>query len=321
MVTMTKPPPMERQLALLAGAKHPLTQDEAFTRLPYSYPEEGKRDSRRKAFARDLEALQALGAVILAEDAGEGEHRYRLMAEDEGLSKDFLLEPEEALRLRSLLDSALVRSQLAAPAGQALAKLLSYHAPFDEAAQGEEAGDEARELGGRCEKLRVCAAEGRACTINYPDHQGNDARRDISPGGLFFRFGKPYCAALCHRDGVVKAFSVERMSQLRLSREAGRPLPAGFKLADFASRNAFRLGAASGAVTARLRVLPEEAWRLKERMPAAVVSEDKAGVLEAEFEVSAPERFFKFVLGFGEFAQILSPPQLKQDFLAFLDQA
>jgi len=44
-------------------------------------------------------------------------------------------------------------------------------------------------------------------------------------------------------------------------------------------------------------------------------------VLEAEFEVSAPERFFKFVLGFGEFAQILSPPQLKQDFLAFLDQA
>jgi predicted DNA-binding transcriptional regulator YafY len=109
------------------------------------------------------------------------------------------------------------------------------------------------------------------------------------------------------------------MSQVRLSREAGRALPAGFKLADFANRNAFRLGPAAGTVTARLRVLPEEAWRLKERLPATIVSEDKAGVVEAAIEVAAPERFFKFVLGFGEYAQILDPPELRQAFLKHLE--
>jgi len=316
------PDPMERQLALLAllaGAKQPLTQEQAFARLPHSYPEGGLRDSRRKAFARDLEALQALGAVILAEDDGDGAFRYRLQSSEQGLPREFRLGVDEARHLRALLGGSLAQSQLAAPAAAALAKLLAYHAPFDEAAEGEQAGAGSRELSGRCEKLRACAAQGKACTINYPDHQGRDERRDVSPGGLFFRFGQPYCVALCHRSGTVKVFGVAKMSQVRLSREPGRALPAGFKLADFANRNAFRLGPAAGTVTARLRVLPEEAWRLKERLPASIVSEDKAGVVEAEIQVAAPGRFFKFVLGFGGFAQILGPPELRQAFLAHLE--
>ena len=313
---------MERQLALLAllaGAKQPLTQEEAFARLPRCYPEGGQHDSRRKAFARDLEALQSLGAAILAEGDDEGKFRYRLLGEGECLPRDFRLGAAEAQRLRGLLGSALAQSQLAAPAAAALAKLLAGHAPFDETALGEAAQPAARDLSGRCEKLRVCAAQGRACTISYPDHQGAPQRRDITPGGLFFRFGQPYCVALCHNSGTVKVFGVAKISQLRLSREAGRPLPAGFKLADFANRNAFRLGPAAGTVTARLRVLPEAAWRLKERLPAAIVSEDKAGVVEAAIEVAAPERFFKFVLGFGEFAQILGPPELRRAFLQHLE--
>jgi predicted DNA-binding transcriptional regulator YafY len=312
---------LERQLALLAllaGTKQPLDQTEVFDRLPNFYPDKGKQATRRKAFARDLEVLQTMGAAILAEDkAGNGVFRYRLMPESDGLPRDFRLSEEEAKSLRGMLLTPMAASQLAAPARQVLVKLLSFHSPFDEKALGEES--DAQDLTNRCEKLRACAREGRACTITYPDHQGNPERRDISPGGLFFRFGEPYCAGLCHRSDVVKAFKVAKIEELRLSKQPGRPLPADFDLGAFASRNAFRLGAPSEAVKARLRVLPEEAWRLKERMPGSVVSEDKAGIVVAEIEVAAPERFFKFVLSFGEFAEILGPPKLRQDFVKHLE--
>ena len=60
------PQALDRQLALLAaiaGAKKALSQDELFKRLPNSCGQD-QRASARKAFARDLEALQSLGAPI-----------------------------------------------------------------------------------------------------------------------------------------------------------------------------------------------------------------------------------------------------------------
>ncbi|MGH7441481.1 MAG: helix-turn-helix transcriptional regulator, partial [bacterium] len=122
----------------------------------------------------------------------------------------------------------------------------------------------------------------------------------------------------CHRDRVPKTFAVAKISRLEVAEEAWLAPPKGFDLKKYTDRNAFQLETEMGVKKVEIRVSAEESWRLKERAPWAVTHDYPDGAVRAEFEISSSKRFFRMVLGYGSFAEILGPPELRAEFSAFL---
>ncbi len=311
---------LERQLALIAllsGAKRGLTRDNIFARLKsfYPIPTVPKNAAAQKTLARDLEALAAMGFPVLSIQ-DEGECLYRLPDMGESLPEEFALNGSEAGGLRALLGDPVVVQQLAPPIDGILAKLLAFHAPFDPEAQGEKR--EGAALDARLSRLLAMAREKSAAQIDYPSRQGALESRVISPIGGWLHRGLPYVVAVCHRDNGTKTYSVTKIARLEACAEPFREPPVDFDFAEHANRNAFRLENENGLKKVQIHVTAEESWRLKERAPWSVVEHCPDGAVRAEFEVSSLHRFYRMVLGYGRFAEIISPPEVRADFSAFL---
>jgi len=310
---------LERQLALmalLAGAKRGLSREDIFGRLETFYPTEtGKQAvAAKKMLARDMESLAGLGLPILSsgEDGGD---RYRVAGTGETLPADFCLSESEASGLRELLEDPVVVQQLAPPSARVLSNLLAFHAPFDQEGQGE--NRESSALDARLSRLMAMARVKSAVQISYPSRTGTVETRVISPIGGWLHHGRPYVVAMCHRDQVPKTFTVAKIARLEASAELFFGAPKGFVFEEHANRNAFRLEN-EGLRKVQIRIAAEESWRLRERAPWAVVEDYPDGAVKAEFAVSSPRRFYRMVLGYGRYAEILGPPEMRSEFAAFL---
>jgi predicted DNA-binding transcriptional regulator YafY len=311
---------LERQLAvmaLLAGAKRGISRDDIFQRLENFYPAATAKQAvaAKKMFARDLESLATMGLPVLS--VGEdGEDLYRLAGMGETLPDDFSLSVSEASGLRALLDDPVVSQQLASPSARVLSNLLAFHAPFDLEGQGE--NKEGSALDARLSRLMAMARDKSAAQVDYPSRTGAVETRVISPIGGWLHRGLPYVVAVCHRDQSPKTFSVAKIARLEAGAEAFREPSKDFKFEEHANRNAFRLENAIGLRKVQIRISAEESWRLKERAPWSVVENYPDGAVRAEFEVSSPRRFYRMILGYGRFAEILGPPEIRSEFAAFL---
>ena len=170
----------------------------------------------------------------------------------------------------------------------------------------------------RLARLLAMARAETVAQISYPSRTGKLETRCVSPiGGWLYR-GKAYVVGVCHRDIFPKTFAVARISRLEAADELYLQAEDGFDLQAYATRSQFRLEQEIGLRRVTLKVSAEEAWRLKESDPEAVVEEYPDGAVKAEFEVTSPRRFYQYVLGFGRYGSIVSPPELKAGFAAFL---
>jgi predicted DNA-binding transcriptional regulator YafY len=311
---------LERQLALmalLAGSRSGLDRKAIFARLKHFYPVESPKQAvaAKKQFARDIESLAGMGLPVLSV-LEDGENLYRLAGTGEVLPEDFSLSAAEAAELREILEDPVVAQQLAAPSARVLSNLLAFHAPFDQGGHGEAL--ENSPVDARLSRLLAMARSRTAAQIEYPAHSGGLETRVISPIGGWLHRGVPYVVAECHRDHFPKTFSVAKIARLETSAEAFQAPPKDFDFEEHAGRNAFRLENEIGLRRVGIRISAEESWRLKERAPWAVVEEYPDGAVRAEFEISSPRRFYRMVLGYGRFAEILGPPSIRSGFAAFL---
>jgi predicted DNA-binding transcriptional regulator YafY len=269
----------------------------------------------KKMWARDLESLAAMGLPILSVEE-DRRVLYRLAGAGETLPDDFSLSVSEAGGLRALLDDPVVVQQLASPGARVLSNLLAFHAPFDLEGQGESRQGSA--LDARLSRLMAMARDKSAAQIDYPSRAGALETRVISPIGGWLHRGLPYVVAVCHRDQSPKTFAVAKIARLEAGSEVFQEPSRDFSFEDHANRNAFRLENAIGLRKVQIKVSAEESWRLKELAPWSVVEDYPDGAVRAEFEVSSPRRFYRMVLGYGRFAEILGPPEIRSGFAAFL---
>ena len=118
-------------LTLLASSRYPLTRAEIFKKLPSYYGDpKRKADSAKKMFERDKAELSDAGYDLLAEPMESGDYKYRLDKPTDFLDRNFLLTQEQAQTLNKSLNDPVFRGQLPGVALSALAKLLTFHAPF-----------------------------------------------------------------------------------------------------------------------------------------------------------------------------------------------
>jgi predicted DNA-binding transcriptional regulator YafY len=312
---------LERQLALIAlltESRHGLSRTLIGSKLPHFYPAntENELEASRKKLQRDAETLSAMGMPVFCTQGSTGDERFEIAPGAEPLPDSFVLTAAETQGLRQLLEDPVLCQQMDEPSRRALSNLLAFHAPFDEDAKGE--GMEHSQDEARLARLLGMARSETAAQISYPSRLGALESRCFSPIGAWLYLGKSYVVGICHRDMIPKTFSVTRISRLEAANELYLPPPDGFDLRAHATRNMFRLEQEIGLRKVELRVSAEEAWRLKESSPEAVTQELPEGAVIASFEITSPRRFYRYALGFGRYAEILSPPELREGFRTFL---
>ena len=297
---------LERLLDLIAALLHterPLTAEELHERIP-GYPEE--KDSFKRAFERDKRDLREMGVPVRIEDVPgrmPPEDGYRIDP-DEYYLPDPGLEPDElaaihlaatAVRLEGTSASAGLRKLGAPVTGDTPATV----ATLPSAPHLSVAFD----------------AVGARRQLRF-DYHGKP--RVVDPSRLQHQRGRWYLQGHDHSAGEPRSFRLDRIEG---GVEVGEPGSAEVDLdpADNPLQlDAWALGD-DEPVIARLRVAAPQAGMavaaVGDRVPAQW--EDDGSVV-LELPVRRPEGFRSFVLGFLDDAEVLGPPSLRDDLVAWL---
>lgn len=290
-------------VAALLDTKRPLSRAELQERVP-GY--QGSPEAARRAFERDKETLRGMGIPLAVEpvdpavpEMGEG---YRIPREQYELA-DPHLEPDELAALH--LAASAVR--LDGTAGrEALWKLGG--APGDGGGKGPMA---ALPGGEHLTTLFAAVTERRPLRFTY-----RGTERWVDPYWLSFVNGRWYLVGHDHLRAEERRFRLDRIESVPVVGEA-----AAFRRPPTAKRSwpqPWRLGD-DEELEATLLVDADQAdWAVAQVGADAVRERRSDGAVVLAVAVSNREAFRSFVLGFLHHAEVLGPPELRQDMVDWL---
>lgn len=290
--------------ATLLDTRRPLTLDELAERLEPGYPPE--KAARRRAFERDKETLRELGVPILTEpvDALGGELGYRIRPDDYYLP-DLGLTSEE----RSALHVAVTAIRLDGDAAhEGLRKLGGIEgagaAPVAQldATQG-------------LPELFDAVAKRRPVTFSY-----RDQARTLEPYGVVHRFGHWYVVGRDRDRDAPRAFRVDRLDgPPELGEAAAFTPPAGVDPLDFLRDDPLSYGDAL-PVEVRVAIDASRAALVVDELGEdAVVERREDGSVVVLLSVVNRDSFRNWLLGLLEHAEVLAPPEVREDVVAWLE--
>lgn len=311
---------IERLLNLTSALLHtrrPLRAEDIHATIP-GYPED--KASFRRQFERDKEALRQLGLPLITEqfDGGVDEAQVGyLIRQDEYFLRDPGLTPDELSALHLAAQKVRYGSD---PSTNALWKL---GRPVDSEINDQtdrEVVEAAAALPseGPLALLFESIAERRPISFTYKSE-----RRTVAGRRLAFRNGHWYLSAFDPARNDDRSFRVDRMDPpVELSSEVftvpepaveadprtrGNPFDAPWELGD------------NQATTADVLIEhPHSQWARARLGDSALVRTDKSRAMVFRMRVRNIDAFRSFVLGFLDHAEILSPPELRQDLLDWI---
>jgi proteasome accessory factor B len=302
-------------ISTLLSTTRPLTAEELRARVP-GYPE--AKLSFRRAFERDKDDLREMGVPLVLEPIegmdppAEGYRidRSRYYLTDPGF------DPDELAALH-LARQAVRLDGLEGP--DALWKLGGV---VDGTVVGLVDGGTDRGGGGAVASLpadpnlatlfQACAERCQA-TFTY-----NDEIRLIDPHRVGFQRGHWYLTGFDHQRQDERNFRLDRIAdQVTLGR------PGGYPRVDASSGlpgDPWRMGEGP-EVIARLRVDGDQvAWATSQLGEATVTERRPDGSATFEVAVTNWPAFRSFVLGFLDRAELLGPPEQRQEIMAWLSE-
>ncbi|MGI8792030.1 MAG: helix-turn-helix transcriptional regulator [Acidimicrobiales bacterium] len=295
---------LERLLNLVAAlkaAERPLTRAEIRERVP-GYPDQ--EASYRRAFERDKDVLRGMGIPITLESVVAGQANadgYRIRSEDYELP-DLGLEPDELAALH------LAISAVHLDGGEGVAALWKLGG-----AEQPSGGSPAISMAGS-EHLAVlfgAVGERRAVRFSY-----RDDTRIIDPWRIAFRNGRWYISGRDHARDDERQFRLDRMASVEPTGDAGafeRPLrgeataPAPWEMGD------------EEAIDATLLVEADHVgWAEGFLGTTRVVERRDDGSAVFGLRVTNREAFRSLVITFLDHAEVLTPPELRDDLVRWL---
>jgi predicted DNA-binding transcriptional regulator YafY len=301
---------LERLLNLTAAlltAQRPLTAAEVAERVP-GYPLPAGSPTFRRAFERDKDSLRDMGIPLV-------------LAPVEGVDPpvDGYVIPRDQYELRDpgLLPDELAALHLAAAAveleglrgGSALWKLGGAPPDGDGGSATTVAALPATPV---LVPLFQAVADRRVVTFAYRAEE-----RQVEPWRLAFRRGHWYLEGFDRGRGAERQFRLDRIEGAVALDDVGtagrNPEPP---------RTAGNLPWEYGegqAVAASLLVDADQApWAVDRLGEEAVAARRPDGSVELSFPVTNREAFRSFVLGFLDHAEVLGPPELRDDLVEWL---
>jgi proteasome accessory factor B len=290
--------------ALLLAARLPVTAEEIQRQL--DYPDD--QAAFRRAFERDKEELRSMGIPLRIEPVPG-----RMPAVDGyRIPRD-----EYALRDPGLTTDELAALHLAATAVQVeglspTAGLLKL---------GGLVGGSDPEVGVPVATLpadpNLSVLFGAVSSCRPVELRYRDRERRIDPYRLEFQRGRWYLSGLDHTHDEVRSFRLDRIEgPIAVLDEPAFERPESSSTGG--ARGVWALGDEE-EVVARVRIDAAQArWAVQHVGPDHVVADEDDGGVVIELPVTNRDAFRSFVLGFLEHAEVLSPPELRDELVAWL---
>ena len=162
------------------------------------------------------------------------------------------------------------------------------------------------------------SAPGRSCTFTH-----RDRLRTVEPWGLSSKRGHWYVVGFDRDRDAVRAFRADRIDgDVEIGEANAFEAPADFRPDDHVESRAWLLGdepAGHRARSRRRRPLRRDARRARRRRHGRRERE-RQGSAVIELTVTNRAAFRTFVLGFLEHAEVLEPPELRADVVAWLER-
>jgi proteasome accessory factor B len=291
--------------ATLLDTRRPLTLDELSERVEPRYPEE--KASRRRQFERDKETLRELGVPIRVEavDGFGAEQAYRIHPDDYYLAELSLTEPELAA-----LHVAVTAVRLEGDAGrEGLAKLGGL--------AGEGADTALAELDVSPGLAVLFDAVSRRATVTF-SYRGRV--RHLDPCGVVLRFGHWYVVGHDRDRDAPRAFRVDRLdAEPELGPDGGFETPDSVDPADYVRADPLTYGEDQPVDAHVLVDAPRAGWVVDQLGEEAVVERRPDGGIVVSLPVVNRAAFRTWVVDLLDHAEVLSPPELRNDMVAWLD--
>jgi proteasome accessory factor C len=275
-------------------------------------------DVDRDQLLADLDLLSQVGPP----DGDPGE--YLLVSVEDGrvfvdlaqrLTRPLRLTPAEAAAL--LLGIRTVRQSGIAPFDHALgaaeAKLLRALGGDAREAQALATGTVVAEpeqaVAGHLRELVTAARKRHAVEIDYAAaSRGTAESRTLDPYGLVHHAGEWYVVGHCHKRGDTRTFRLDRIAALR-------PLADHFTIPDDFDLETYRREhlyvPSATAVTVRVHLDPLATARVGANWPVGEVTTADDGSAEIAIDCEGFEWVTGWVLGFGEHAWVVDPPEAR----------
>lgn len=296
-------------IVMLLETAQPVTAEQIHRTIP-GYGQDSW-DTFKRMFERDKEELREMGIPVeLAPvDAWENEQGYRI-PKDRYYLPDLHLEPDELAAL--WLAAGLLRMSDPGPARSALMKLTEGDPPESEgnlswltADMGLAAPNLSTALESVGEKKRV--------TFPYRSKEGTRSRT-VEPYGLTHRRGKWYLIGRDESSDEIRSFRIDRVEGVIHLTHPSRPgpeyeIPEGFTVQGYLDRPPFVQGTLPDKAIVRFDT--STAWWVERSQPWLRLEPDGDLGSTAVVEVSDDSGFISWLLGFGEGAEVLEPPRLR----------
>jgi predicted DNA-binding transcriptional regulator YafY len=291
--------------ATLLDTRRPLTLDELSDRVEPRYPEE--KAARRRQFERDKETLRELGIPIRVEsvDGFGSEQAYRIHPDDYYLPELDLSEAELAA-----LHVAVTAVRLEGDAGrEGLAKLGGL--------AGEGVDSPLAQLDVTPGLAMLFDAVRRHATVTF-SYRGEERRLD--PYGVVLRFGHWYVVGHDRERGAPRAFRVDRIDgEPELGPDHSFTPPADVDPSDFVRADPMAYGEDQPLDAHVLVDAPRSGWVIEQLGEEAVRERRTDGAVVVALPVVNRAAFRSWVLDLLDHAEVLSPPELRADMVAWLD--
>jgi proteasome accessory factor B len=284
-------------LALLLTASRPVTAEQIRYTIP-GYSQDSD-EAFHRMFERDKDLLRGIGIPLekVFLDAWDVDHGYLVDPEKYTSADPGLTDPE---RTALLLAAQVVRLGGAPTAPGALLKLGG--ARLTGAAEPLAADLEA---GPALADLFEAVSLRKVVTFRYREKD-----RRVGPYGLGHRRGHWYLAGVT--DQGERIFRVDRMDRIKVGLEAGAFIrPPGFRMATALADLPWEAGS-EASIEAEVRFDGEVAWWAARQLGATAVTDPTGnGDMVAKMLVANQEAFLGWILAFGDKAEVLSPPALR----------
>jgi proteasome accessory factor C len=275
-------------------------------------------DVDREQLLADLDLLSQVGPP----DGDPGE--YLLVSVEDGrvfvdlaqrLTRPLRLTPAEGCSL--LLGIRTVRESGIAPfddaLGSAEAKLiraLGVDAREAESlATGTVVAEPDQAVARLLRELVTAARTRHSVEIDYvAASRGAAERRRMDPYGLVHHAGEWYVVGHCHKRGDTRTFRLDRIAELRASDEPFT-IPADFDLEAYRREHLYVPSAT--AITVRVHLDPLATARVGAAWPVGDVNAAADGSADISIDCEGFEWVTGWVLGFGEHAWIVDPPDAR----------
>ena len=288
-------------LAFLLTVGRPVSAEEIrYTVAGYDQPED---EAFRRMFERDKELLRQLGIGLELQPTDVWAVDFGYVVPEGGYElPDPGLTDEERAALWLAAQVVQLGGQPSGP--EALFKLGGAPGTLAGDPLAANLGDEREVLG----DLFGAVVEHREVEFQY-----RDKARRLRPYGLVHRRGHWYLVGEIEAD--VRAFRVDRMSELVIGEEAGVfTRPKGFQVDQSIPDAPWEAG--GDDLTAEVVFSSEVAWWARRQLSAnADVTERTDGSLLVKLPVANPDAFIGWILGFVDDAEVVGPPDLRKQLL------